>query len=80
MQNLDPRILHALFDLAQADIHATPEQLARWLGVPSMELAPAVDRLARRGLIDRERLRLTLMGLAQAVRAGARVRPQTAAA
>jgi hypothetical protein len=80
MMDLNTRTLIALFDLAQADIPATRDRLAAWLGVPVAQLEAVVAHLARESLVDARRLRLTMRGLCHAARVGARQSAVVAAA
>lgn len=62
------RVLRGLYDLAQADVPAEPFALGRMLGVRPSEVAFGLSRLERLGLACAERARLTMRGLAVAVR------------
>jgi len=61
------RVLGALYEMARADIHATPEAVAEWLGMPDDRVGDLLERLDAQGLIDREPCRLTMTGLVLAV-------------
>ena len=65
------RLLHVVFVLSSSPQALTRPRLERRLGVAASELNPALDELARRGLFDPQRLRLTLPGLALAVASSA---------
>lgn len=71
---LDPlseRVLRALYELAQLDCPAHAGVLGRAVGVRAADLARVLLVLDARGLASAERARLTLAGLAVAVRAPA---------
>jgi predicted transcriptional regulator len=59
-------VLHTLLSLARADIPATVRRLAAELGRPAAEVERDLAQLARRGLVDAERVRLTFVGLMHA--------------
>lgn len=65
------RLLHLVFVLSSSPQALTRPRLERRLCVPASELNPALDELASRGLLDSQRLRLTLSGLALAVASSA---------
>lgn len=65
---LSLRVLRGLYDLAQADVPAETCVLGRMLGVRPSEVASGLLRLERLGLACAERARLTMRGLAVAVR------------
>jgi Mn-dependent DtxR family transcriptional regulator len=69
---LAQRLLQLVFRLSSTSNALTRPRLERRLGVSTSELNPALVELARRGLIDAQRLRLTFPGLALAVAFGAR--------
>ena len=69
---LSRRVLQTVFLLSSASTALTRPRLERRLVVASSELNPALDELTHLGLIDAQRLRLTLSGLAVAVASGAR--------
>ena len=77
---LSRKLLQLIFSRSSVTTAITRPRLARGLGVSLTELNPALDELARLGLVDAQRLRLTLMGLALAVAASPakpqRVRPE----
>lgn len=60
-------VLTALFRLAREDRAATVIRLSGETGLGRDALLPCLDRLHAAGLADRDRLRLTLPGLAAAV-------------
>ena len=72
---LSRRVLQLMFSLSSTSTALTRPRLERRLAVAPSELNPALDELTRLGLIDSQRLRLTLSGLAVAVASGA---PSTA--
>jgi hypothetical protein len=61
-------VLRALFELAQCDRPAHSDVVARLLGLGAAVVDRLFARLALRGLVDAERARLTLAGLAVALR------------
>jgi len=68
---LDPlarRVLRALYELAELDCPATPGVLAQAIGLRAVDVARVLLVLDARGLANAARSRLTLTGLAQAVR------------
>ena len=60
------RALHLVFVLSSSSSALTRPRLEQRLGVSATELNAALGELARLGLIDVQRLRLTLSGLAVA--------------
>jgi DNA-binding FadR family transcriptional regulator len=66
------RILQTVFALSSKGAALTRPRLERRLGVSGPALNEAINELARIGLLDAQRLRLTLLGLAVAVASGAR--------
>ena len=62
------RVLRAMYELAQLDCPAHPGTLARAVGCSPCELLAALQGLDERGLVSAPRLRLTMLGLAQAAR------------
>lgn len=74
MDTLNKRILILLLDAAQSDDRASIQFLSDRLGVPRTEVAGAVSWLDRIGLVRAETIRLTFLGLSEAlaVRASAR--------
>jgi DNA-binding IclR family transcriptional regulator len=63
-------VLHALFVLASQDCHATVLRVAKKTGLSRAEVETALAALDRAGLVDADRVRLTLPGLAFAASAG----------
>jgi hypothetical protein len=61
------RLLVALFELARADIAATPRALGAWLDVPETRVQELLVRLDAQGLVDEARCRLSMKGLVLAV-------------
>jgi Mn-dependent DtxR family transcriptional regulator len=61
------RLLETLFEVGRADIQATPEVLASWLGVPETHVQELLARLDAQGLVDAARCRLSMQGLVLAV-------------
>ena len=68
------RVLNLVFAESAAQAPLNRARLERRSGLARAELHAALDELACRGLIDAQRLRLTLAGLAVAVASGARAR------
>ena len=66
------RVLQLVISLSSTSTALTRPRLERGLAVTSSQLNPALVELARLGLLDARRLRLTLPGLAVAVALGAR--------
>ena len=64
----EKRVLRALFELAQRDHPARADVLARVLDTTPSLLARLLGALELRHLVDASRMRLTLSGLAVAVR------------
>ncbi len=60
-------VLEVLYELARADIPATPDALADWLGIPKAQLRDLIARLDAQGLVDANRTRLTMQGLVLAL-------------
>ena len=71
ISTLGRRLHHLVFVLSSSPQALTRPRLERRLGVAASELNPALDELARHGLLDGQRLRLTLPGLALAVASSA---------
>ncbi|HEY6882294.1 MAG TPA: hypothetical protein VI299_29890 [Polyangiales bacterium] len=66
---LDPharRVLRALYELAELDVPAEVGLVARALGLP--DATRVLRELDARGLVDAQRVRLTMQGLALAAR------------
>jgi len=61
------RLLETLYEVGRADIPATPEVLATWLGVPATGVQELLARLDAQGLVDGPRCRLSMAGLVLAV-------------
>ena len=57
-------VLHALFNLAQNDEHATVLRVANATGLARAEVVASLAALGRAGLADADRVRLTMQGLA----------------
>ena len=64
----EKRVLRALYELARCDHPARPDVLARALDMDPLTVTQALASLAAHGLVDSVRVRLTLPGLAVAVR------------
>jgi hypothetical protein len=62
-------LLRAIFDLAEVDLRSSRDLLARLLDLDPQYVGALVQTLRRAGMIQRERLNLTLAGLAVAVAA-----------
>lgn len=60
-------VLHHLYRLATADQPATVVRLVRATGRERLEVESALAALDAAGLVDRERVRLTMHGLAVAL-------------
>ena len=65
-------LLELVFSLSSASTALTRPRLGQRLGVAPGDLNPAFDELSRLGLLDPQRLRLTLPGLAVAAACAAR--------
>ncbi len=72
-------ILSAFFELAQEDEAATTLRLVARTGLSREVVCAGLERLEQGGFVDRERLRLTLPGLAFAVASAPRIRRTLAA-
>jgi len=70
--DLARRLLSLVFALSSSSTALTRPRLERRLHASAVTLNQAIDELSRLGLLDAQRLRLTLPGLACAVAAGAR--------
>ena len=68
---LAQRLLRLVFSLSSSTVALTRPRLEQRLNVPSSDLNGALEELRRLGLLDAQRLRLTLPGLACAVGLGA---------
>ena len=64
----EKRVLRALFELARCDHPARPDVLARALDMDLCAVSRVLTSLAAHGMADAARVRLTLPGLAIAVR------------
>jgi hypothetical protein len=67
--SLQRRILHALFTLSRDTRHISARTLADAVGTTPTRAASTLIALERAGLCDASRARLTMLGLARAVRA-----------
>jgi hypothetical protein len=70
MTHLEQQTLYALFCLSRDTRHISASTLAAALSVTPTCAAAALVALERAGLVDASRARLTMLGLAQAVRLG----------
>jgi DNA-binding MarR family transcriptional regulator len=64
-------LLAVLFEMARTDCHATILRLAGRTGLTRPQVEEVLVRLERRGLVDGERVRLTMSGLATTMLLGA---------
>lgn len=64
-------LLAVLFDMARTDCHATVLRLAERTGLTRPQVEDVLAQLERRGLVDAERVRLTMSGLATTMLLGA---------
>src|SRR5882724_13372768 len=71
---LAQRLLRLIFSLSSATAALTRPRLEQRLSLTRGALNAPLDELTRLGLLDAQRLRLTLSGLALAVACGARAR------
>lgn len=69
---LSRALIQLVFSLSSGSTALTRPRLAQRLGVCASELNPAFEELARLGLLDPQRLRLTLPGLAVAAACAAK--------
>jgi predicted transcriptional regulator len=69
-------VLSALLDLARADRHATVLRVALHAGLDRATTELSLAALDRAGLVDAERVRLTMHGLAATALLGAPKRSQ----
>ncbi len=60
-------LLETLYELARADIAASPAVLADWLDVPEPRVQQLLRRLDAQDLVDAGRCRLSMRGLVLAV-------------
>ena len=70
------RLLQLVFTLSSASTALTRPRLGRRLAVTPSEQRRAIEELTRLGLLDAQRLRLTLPGLAIAVACSKRSTPE----
>src|SRR5262245_49997492 len=70
MTPITQQTLYALFCLSRDTRHISATTLAAALGLTPTRTAAALVELERAGLVDATRARLTLLGLASAVRLG----------
>ena len=70
------KALHVLFNLAQRDQQADLALLAAELGTTCVEADDLLRQLEANGLVDGERVRLTMIGLTVAVSSDARRKPR----
>jgi hypothetical protein len=66
----EQQVLHALFCLSRANQHISATTLAASVGTTPTRAAAGLLALERAGLVDATRARLTMLGLATAVRLG----------
>jgi len=66
-EKLGWRLLETLYEMARADVPATPALLANWLEVPQARVRELLPRLDAQGLVDAKRCRLSMQGLVLAV-------------
>ncbi|OQX66848.1 MAG: hypothetical protein B6A08_18320 [Sorangiineae bacterium NIC37A_2] len=78
MDTLNKGILIALLDAAQHDERASIQYLSDRLGRTRTEVAQAVSELDRRGLVRAETVRLSFLGLTEALGLRARARQSAA--
>lgn len=64
-------VLHALFEMAKSDRHATVIRLGRAVDLPRDVVLSTLGELDRAGLVDAERVRLSMPGLVLAASIGA---------
>ena len=72
MKQSHRKALHVLYNLAQNDEHADVVGLARRLGVSCVSADAILAALEAEGLVDADRVRLTMAGLVVAVSTDAR--------
>jgi hypothetical protein len=68
---IENRILYALFALSRDTLPIDAARLGAAVGVGATRAAEALVHLERSGLVDASRARLTMLGLAKAMAAGA---------
>lgn len=78
MDTLNKGILIALLDAAQTDEKASIQYLSDRLGQTRAEVAQAVSELDRRGLVRAETVRLSFLGLTEALGLRAQARRSAA--
>jgi hypothetical protein len=61
--NANNAVLYTLLDLAKNDVHATVLRVAEAAGLDRPQVVAALASLDKVGLVDRETVRLTMMGL-----------------
>lgn len=61
--NPNNAVLYTLLDLAKNDCHATVLRVAEAAGLERAVVVSSLASLDKVGLVDRERVRLTMMGL-----------------
>jgi hypothetical protein len=67
---IEQQVLYALFCLSRETRHIDASSIAATLGLTPTRAAAALLALERAGLVDASRARLTMLGLASAVRLG----------
>ena len=67
------QVLVMLFDFARRDVHATVIRLVQAIGSDRQSVEAALERLDAHGLVDRDKVRLSMQGLATAMFLGAPV-------
>ena len=76
MTGNESKALLVLYNLAREDEHADLALIAERLGISCVQADEVLGSLERRGLVDAERVRLTMSGLVVAVSADARKKPR----
>lgn len=76
MTGNESKALLVLYNLARQDEHADLAIVAERLGLSCVQADEALVSLERRGLVDADRVRLTMTGLVVAVSADARKKPR----
>lgn len=79
MTNTESKALLVLYNLARHDLHADLALVAEHLGVSCVAADEILSVLERAGLVDADRVRLTMSGLVLAVSANARTKPRPSA-
>ena len=77
-KNLLISTLKQIFTLSSSGDAPCFVQLCERLGLPPTVVGEALDQLESRGLVDADRLRLTMRGLSIAVSLGAQLAPEQA--